>query len=84
MQDFCLNQVSLADLHRLRDILHVTDDVHGRCVVFLQNQYPLKSHQFSGGESAKDVTLLPRSNSSMSEVRFCLGSLHLCNFIRAY
>lgn len=63
-----LIQVSLADLHRLRDILHVTDDIHGRCVVFLQNQHPPKSQQSSGDESNKDVTMLPRSNSSTSEV----------------
>lgn len=61
--------MSLADLHRLRDILHVTDDVHGRCVVFLQNQYqPSKVHQFSGEQSTRDVISVSRSSSSISEV----------------
>jgi hypothetical protein len=62
-------QVSLADLHRLRDILHVTDDVHGRCVVFLQNQHqPSKVHQYSGEQSSRDILSVSRSNSSISEV----------------
>ncbi|XP_059351299.1 meiosis regulator and mRNA stability factor 1-like isoform X2 [Daphnia carinata] len=70
--------VSLADLHRLRDILHVTDDVHGRCVVFLQNQHPLKSQQSSGDESNKDVTLLTRSNSSGSEPELSVSEMPRC------
>lgn len=70
--------VSLADLHRLRDILHVTDDIHGRCVVFLQNQHPPKSQQSSGDESNKDVTMLPRSNSSTSEPELSVSEMPRC------
>lgn len=64
--------VSLADLHRLRDILCVTDDVHGRCVVFLQQQ---TGHQFKG--DVRDMTA-PRCTSS--EVRSSEEFLILLHF----
>ncbi|XP_046650849.1 meiosis regulator and mRNA stability factor 1-like isoform X2 [Daphnia pulicaria] len=71
--------VSLADLHRLRDILHVTDDVHGRCVVFLQNQYqPSKVHQFSGEQFTRDVISVSRSSSSISEPELSVAEMPRC------
>ena len=63
--------MSLADLHRLRDILYVTDDAHGRCVVFLQQGgqgaiQPMLSSQaipFSKG-SHREMSLGSSSSSS--------------------
>ena len=72
-------QISLADLHRLRDILYVTDDVHGRCVVFLQQggiHQPQVQQQSNckGEQNMRDLGSSSRGNPEVFNHSFIIYS----------